>query len=674
MVLVGLSSLARAQDAAPVSPAEVERLIGLLGDGDFAKREEATRGLTAMGEAVLPALRAAMAEGDEEVRQRARGICWAICEVTPERRAEIAAAAVKAFAEGDYAGAARQQMLLARRRRPTIDECIAVGHDWQLADRWAEAAAGYQRALERVEQVLGGDPENDPPPAPPPGEGKGPGFGGGGGRGPNGNAIRGLPGLTDYQRRELCQRRAGLMLLIGRIQREKLGDGAAAVATLARVVEVVPEFQGDLVGLLPALAADVGRRRARQEVPHDVGRGLTLLNEFDVMEELARTQENLGRVEEAILTLARLSNAYLHTRDDGVEEALAGMTRLIEKSPDIGAMAGAGELVKLTPAPVMAGVVEKKTEAFVNAASPFVWTRTNLGEFKLGAVAVRDFARLADGRWIAVLTAGSRVYTATSRDLVTWDAPLLLPHNGLGNNVEPAVIVDDRGVIWLAWFNNRLSLQPRSSAGYVLWLTHSADGKIWSAPRAISADTGGWPMGSLHWLRTGDGQFRLSWRAASATAASPGEIVTLSAIEMFVPDRMWPMDPQVGRDDGGQLHMVMDDRMRGVTYANSADGRKWSEPIVLVDKNANRAGMEGPALLIDGRRAALIYQIVSESFLRRGSLEKLSVLEPPVQIGGGGASTGGTRWARVGEEVMGFAGGETVWVLRGKVGDVFGGR
>jgi hypothetical protein len=258
-----------------------------------------------------------------------------------------------------------------------------------------------------VEQVLGGDPETDPPPQPAEEDRKRlGGFGGGGGRGPGMNGIQPMPGLTDFQKRELTQQRAGLILLIGRLQREKLGDGAAAVATLARMVEVVPEFQGDLAGLLPGLAADVALRRAHKEVKHDVGRGLMILNEFDVMEELARTQEKSGQADEAILTLARLCTAYLHTRDDGVDEALANMTRLIEKSPKIAAMAGAGELVKLTPAPVAVAKVAQTTEAFVNAASPFAWTRTNLGDFKLGAVAVRDFARLADGRWIGALAAG----------------------------------------------------------------------------------------------------------------------------------------------------------------------------------------------------------------------------------------------------------------------------
>jgi hypothetical protein len=672
-VLAAAGGIALGQTTRPAAPGEVARLIGQLGDGEYSVREAASRRLVELGEAARPALQAAMAEGDDEVRQRARSVLFAISELTPQRQAEIAASVAKAYARADYVAAAREQELLARRRRPTVAQCLAVGNHWQLANRWPEAVAGYQRALERVEQVLGGDPETDPPPQPAEEDRKRlGGFGGGGGRGPGMNGIQPMPGLTDFQKRELTQQRAGLILLIGRLQREKLGDGAAAVATLARMVEVVPEFQGDLAGLLPGLAADVALRRAHKEVKHDVGRGLMILNEFDVMEELARTQEKSGQADEAILTLARLCTAYLHTRDDGVDEALANMTRLIEKSPKIAAMAGAGELVKLTPAPVAVAKVAQTTEAFVNAASPFAWTRTNLGDFKLGAVAVRDFARLADGRWIGALAAGGRVYTATSADLVTWDAPVELPHNGVANNTEPAVMVDGKGTIWIAWFNNRLSLNPRSSGGYVLWLTSSGDAKTWSSPRAIGADTGGWPMGALHWLRTADGHYRLSWRAAAATAVSPDEMKALSPIQMFVPQQLWPMDPHVAQDEDGRYHMVLDDRMRGVTYSASRDGRDWSEPVVLVEKAENGPGMEEPAMLLNNGRAALIYQVGSNSFLRRGRWSELKNPEGTVQIGGGGASLLGTRWQRVGGEIVGFAGGETPWIVRGTVAKVIG--
>ena len=382
------------------------------------------------------------------------------------------------------------------------------------------------------------------------------------------------------------------------------------------------------------------------------------------MEDLARTQESLGRVDDAILTLARLSNALLHTRDDGVDDSLSQLTRLIQKSAAAQQLSGSDTLVTLTPPPLPAP--KKTRQTLVNPDSPFKRTPTNLGDFKLGPIAIRELAPLPDGRWIAALTAGPRVFTALSRDLVTWDAPQPLPFNAIANNIDPALIVDDAGVIWLAWFSNRLSLNPRSSAGYTLWLTHSSDAKNWSPPRAVSADTGGWPMGAMHWSRSADHHFRLSWRSAAAIAASPAEITKLDPIEMTCPERMWPMDPHVTRDDADHFHLVLNDVMRGISYAKSDDGVKWSDPIVLVNKLPN-SGFSEPELLIDGLRVALLYRDYNGTYLRRGRLADLPALSLAVQISTGG----GTRWQRIGEQIVGTTDGESPFLLRVNVKDVF---
>jgi hypothetical protein len=674
-----------AQTRPATLPSDVDRLVKQLGDDAFPKREEASQQLTAIGEPALPALVAAMKNGAPEVRLRSESIVRVLTELPPEQRGEVAARAARAFAEADYTEAARQQMLLARRRRPTIDECLWVGHDWQLAGRWADAVAGYLRALERMEEVLDGDPENDPPPPPPPGgpfggggaiEAKGiRGGGGGGGRGGPRNGIVPVPGLTDFQRRELTANRAGLILLIGRIQREQLADPVAAVFTFSRVLPPVPEFQGELPVLLARLAGDVQLRRDKKEVPHDPFRGLQILNEFDVLEDLARTQEQLGRIDDAILTLARLSNALLHTRDDGVDESLAQMSRLMQKSAAIGETPDAVKLIALTPPPAPKDARKAATPPGHDADSPFEATLTNLGEFGLGAMDVRDLAKLVDGRWIAALSCGTRVMLATSSDLVRWDAPQALAMNALANNIEPAMVVDDDGVLWLAWFSNRLSLQPRSSGGYQLWLAHSADaGKTWSAPRAIAADTGGWPMGSLSWSRIDDGrQFRLSWRAACAVAASPAQITKVEPIGMSKPQQMWPMGPQVVREDGGgRFHLVVSDFMRGVTYAVSEDGKQWSEPQVIVEQEPNRTPLGEPRIFLDGKRIALIYQGYNTSYLRCGTLGEAPGAAPTLtdKLRTISAGACGTAWRRIGDEIVGFVGGESVWILRAKTTDV----
>jgi hypothetical protein len=376
----------------------------------------------------------------------------------------------------------------------------------------------------------------------------------------------------------------------------------------------------------------------------------------------------LGRNDDAILTLARLSNAFLHTRDDGVENSLAEMSRLIPQSEAAGKNADAMALVKLTPPTVTARPI-RKAALDLAAGSPFKATETNLASFKLGAMAIGDLAKMTDGRWIAAMNIGPRIYTATTRDLVMWDAPVLLPHNGIANNTDPTMTVDAKGEIWLAWFSNRLSLQPRSSGGYQLWLTHSADGKSWSSPRAISADTGGWPMGAMQWLKDGNGAFRLLWRSASATATSPEEISKVEAIDIHRPERMWPMDPCVAQDFEGRYHMVFNDVLQGITYSRSDDGKKWSDPVLLVETKPNSAGLSSPQLLIDGEQVAVVYQAWNESVLRRGKIGDISNLGAPVRIGGTGM---GRRLVRDAHDVIGFSTGEAAWVLRAKMADVVG--
>jgi hypothetical protein len=662
-----LAPLGRELAAQTAAPAEIEHLIRLLGDPAFPQRERATRRLTELDDVALPALRAAAKDPDPEIRRRVESIVRAITELPPERRAAIAAAAAKAFAEADYETAAWQQNLLARRPRSTIDERITAGHDWQLAGKWAAASAAYLRAVDRIEEILNGDPENDPPPPPAPGPQNGPGFG---------NGLRGVVGLTDWQRRDLARRRAGLLLLAGRIQRDQAADPSGAVVTFSRVIASVPEFQGDLPTLLDTLAAAIRPGRAHSDTPQDIGRGLMLINEFEILDDLAQLQEQLNRPDDAILTLARLNAARLHTRNDGINESLSRMSALIQKSPAVRKLPNAAALVALIPPPAPSPAPAPKKSRLPegrppnNTASPFEWVPTNLGDFDFGPMAVRDLAKLPDGRWVAALTAGSRVLIATTRDFITWHSPRPHPASIIGNNIDPAITVDDRGEIWLAWFSNRLSLDPRGSGGFALWLAHSADAKTWSAPRAIAADTGGWPLGTMQWLPIA-GQFRLSWRAASATAPSPALITRFDPIDMHKPERMWPMNPKVTCDSAGRFHLVLNDFFSGITYAASADGKSWSEPLLLVAKKQNGPQGGEPQLLIDGNRVALIHQDGFGVNLRRGVLSDLLNLSPAIQIS---TSEADIRWHRAGDQIIGFSSGEAPWLLRANVKDVFAPR
>jgi hypothetical protein len=167
-------------------------------------------------------------------------------------------------------------------------------------------------------------------------------------------------------------------------------------------------------------------------------------------------------------------------------------------------------------------------------------------------------------------------------------------------------------------------------------------------------------MGALHWLRTADGQFRLSWRAASATAASPAQISKLEPIDLPGRANMWPMDPQVMQDDADRFHLVLNDVHRGITYATSDDGKKWADPLLLVDKPAN-SGLAQPRLFIDGKRVALIHQHYQTTYLRRGTLADIPALSPAVQI------TSGTTWRQIDGQIIAFTSSDTPLLLRAKL-------
>jgi hypothetical protein len=393
-----------------------------------------------------------------------------------------------------------------------------------------------------------------------------------------------------------------------------------------------------------------------------------LINEFDLLDELARTHEQLGRTDDAILALARLNAARIRTRPDGTDESLAEMTSLIRKSDGVKKLPAAAALAALTPPPAPASKPPRGRPP-ETAGSPFEWLATNLGEFGLGPTYVADLARLPDGRWVAVIAAGTRLYTATSRDLTTWDRPQLVPATVVGNNIDAAITVDDRGEVWLAWFSNRLSLESQGSGGYLLWLAHSADLRTWSPPRSITAETGsGWPLGTMQWLRVGR-EYRLSWRTAAATVPSPERLTRLEPLAMPEDKHLWPLDPHVGRDAAGRFHLVANNFGRGVVYASSADGKSWSDLRPIVAPVPDRSVGGSPHLFLDGDRIALLYQDVAGVSLRRGKLADLTALSAPVAVG----PVPGARWHRVGDHVVGFAGGDWPWLVRAKATDVLDG-
>ena len=307
---------------------------------------------------------------------------------------------------------------------------------------------------------------------------------------------------------------------------------------------------------------------------------------------------------------------------------------------------------------------------FVNLDSPFKSSLTALGHFNYHPLARSCLARLADGRWLAAWCGtGSKIMLSTSKDLLTWAKPYPLPLNSVFKNIAPALLTDTDGTVHLAYFSNRLHLETSSSAGYLMWLTSSKDGRTWSPPRVVQTGSpAGWPLGSSQMLRTGDGRYWIFWRRHAASGKSLADIRRLSRIKMDVPGDVNPWSPHVALDDKGGMHMVFDNFRRGIDHSVSADGTKWSAPKLLLPADSPQG--QHPQLIVRGGRAALIYETNEGAFLRSMAL-KTGKLGPAVKITNHVVPLAGSRLTVTPDgQVVILAGTDTVWVLRAPLEDV----
>jgi hypothetical protein len=264
---------------------------------------------------------------------------------------------------------------------------------------------------------------------------------------------------------------------------------------------------------------------------------------------------------------------------------------------------------------------------------------------------------------------------STSKDGVQWEEPWPLPFNDVCKTIAPSLFVDDDGTIWLAYFSNRLHLEPIGTGGYRLWLTHSLDdpdGRQWARPRPIEfGGFGGWPAGSVRIMRHSEnGRYWMFWRDYAGSASSLGDLAVLTSLGLSRKHKLQVGGPHVTTDPGGVFHMVFTNRSRDIRYCRSKDGKKWSQPLKLVE---DRRIAGDAQLFLDDGRAALVYETRDGSFLRRGVLRDEPVLGDPVKISHRAASLSGSKAHLTPDGDMFFlAGQDTVWLMRARMQDVLG--
>lgn len=330
------------------APDEIAELIRKLGDNDYEVREAAERRLIELGDAAIPALREARNHSDAEIAHRAQRAYKALVDLSPAAIARLRQMAQQAFGSGNYDAMAALYARLARLPDPAVDDLLKLGHARQLAGKWKEAVDAYALALKRLDAILA-DPR-----IPVPGNARG--ARGAGfelrvqmGRGGQAIVQRGGVVRNEHQTAQLRQQRAGLLLLMGRIQRDELGDPAAAADTFAKAtqgVEVLTAAPEQLVADYKEYVAKVLADGSRQ---YDHSATARLMYPLLCLKELAAAQERLGRASEAVATWSRVNLVAQRYQVSQVTVGIEALGRLIQKLPAGAPLPETPTLIVLTP-------------------------------------------------------------------------------------------------------------------------------------------------------------------------------------------------------------------------------------------------------------------------------------------------------------------------------------
>ena len=315
---------------------------------------------------------------------------------------------------------------------------------------------------------------------------------------------------------------------------------------------------------------------------------------------------------------------------------------------------------------------------FVNLDSPFRWQLTTLRGLSQHPPSRAQVVRRRDGQWFAAYGSDSKILLSTSRDGATWEKPWELPHGAIFDRIEPTLHVDRQGTLWVAFFSNRLGWEPPSTGGYTLWLTHSADGRAWSAPRPLLpggpsrrstkpwpelGGQGGWPMCSAHIAEAPDGRAWLFWRGHVASADSLANLREFGRLEVEGKKRPRITDTFVAVAPDGRLHMVFESWGSGIHYTTSKDGLRWAAPELLVEQEGG-SRTTNAQLILDGERAALIYETSKGAWLCRGQVEPKPKFGKPIKITNHVIPFNHARvWAGPEGPIGILAGKGTVWLL-----------
>jgi len=313
---------------------------------------------------------------------------------------------------------------------------------------------------------------------------------------------------------------------------------------------------------------------------------------------------------------------------------------------------------------------------FVNMDSPWQSEITNLHGVAHRYGSDSSFVQLPSGRWLQVWI-GEGLNAATSEDLKTWSAPKPVGstkfYNDYFNVVHPTLFVDKKGVVWLAYFSNRLDTEKGNTGGYQMFLTHSTDAEKWAPPRIVPMQMSGWPPGRLQ-LKTGpDGKVWMFYRNKFAVGDSVDELGELKDLPLEI-DRTaqtHAFNPQVVVGDDGAFHLVWDHFAMGLWYARRSPKGEWQKPVkISVLEDGRRAR---PHLILNKSRAALLFSVANTTHMMIGEMkEDGPVFGEPIKIAHHSSPLNSDQLRAMPDGRIGFfAASDTAWLCSVKVSELF---
>jgi tetratricopeptide (TPR) repeat protein len=495
------------------------------------------------------------------------------------------------------------------------DDAMWLGHAHQLARNWPAAIKAYQKALTQLDAEIAAvdarvkeidDPANQTK------------F----------EQIGKMNERLLFKRAQeiLPKQWPDLVLQIGLMELFELKDPAAAATTLSKGLRYAPELSLPFDQMLAA--AELALSKSPPVINHF--KANELIVPIETLRFLAMAQEQLEQPAAAFDTWVRVRLAQIQYQSYYATTNSAHLKELASKFPP-NTLQSHHQLALKNPD--REPLKQREARDFLKSVDANPFRSSPLKGLDFAAhVGSANLARLRDGRLLVAYTTAdhhqARIKLSLSKDGIEWEVPWEFAHNSVFQTRAPSLVVDDFGEIWMLCLSQRLTTQRFASRPYQLWLTHSHDGRDWAPLRILqmTSETGRLETSDSQYqelpelMRLPGGRFGILWRNQFAEGKTPNDLSELKALKLpHLNEISVVSNTQAAFDANGRCHLVFDDFGRGIYYTRSDDMQTWL-PLQLITLAQPNSRISRAQILIQGDRAALIYEQNNGSWLQCGNI------------------------------------------------------